>query len=284
LRWVAILKSCLHNFHPHDMQQWNTELGKSNGWECWADADDAGVKIKGAGALQRVAIWKSFCTIFTHTTCSSGVQNLVNLMGGNLGLPLTMVWSGSKALGHRSGWIYQRVVCTIFTHMTCSSGAKNLVNLMGRNVGCHQRWWGQNQMGQGIVVGAISKSHLQILHPYYVQQWSAELGKSNGRELWAATDDGVVMIKGARALRWVAILMNKAREHLWTTLVQDLPAMCRQPSNQQVGGYDHRDDASKWDGMNSAPISGQKRESTAYDGVLLDTDGSMKWHRRKKRA
>jgi hypothetical protein len=98
----------------------------------------------------------------------------------------------------------------------------------------------------------------------------------------------VVRIKGARALRWVAILMNKARQHLWTTLVRDLSTMCtsayHQLSNQQGGTYDHRVDASRWDGMNNAPSLVRWRESTVYAGVLLDTDGCMKWHRKKKWA
>ncbi len=40
--------------------------------------------------------------------------------------------------------------------------------------------------------------------------------------------------------------------------------------------------ASMWDWMDSAPLYHLRRESTAYAGVLLDTDGSMKWCRWKK--
>ncbi len=134
---------------------------------------------------------------------------------------------------------------------------------------------------------AISKNCLQHFHPHNALQWSAELGKSNGWEHWASADNAVVRIKVARVLRRVEVLMNKARRHLWTTLVQDLPAMCafayHQLLNQQGGAYDHRVDAFTWDGMNSAPLFVQMRESTAYAGVLLDTDGSMKWHRQKSR-
>jgi hypothetical protein len=39
-----------------------------------------------------------------------------------------------------------------------------------------------------------------------------------------------------------------------------------------------------WDWIDGAPLHHLRRESTAYAGVLLDTDGSMKWRRRKKRA
>ncbi len=52
-------KSRLKIFHPHNVRQWSTELGKSNGQECWAATDDGGVRIEGVGALQRVAILKS---------------------------------------------------------------------------------------------------------------------------------------------------------------------------------------------------------------------------------
>ncbi len=40
--------------------------------------------------------------------------------------------------------------------------------------------------------------------------------------------------------------------------------------------------ASTWDWMDSAPLYHLRRESTAYAGVLLDTDYSMKWCRQKK--
>jgi hypothetical protein len=36
--------------------------------------------------------------------------------------------------------------------------------------------------------------------------------------------------------------------------------------------------------MISALLSAQKRESTAYAGIFLDTDGSIKWCRQKKKA
>jgi hypothetical protein len=52
-------QSPLQNFHPHNAQLWCTELGKSNGQEGWAAIDNGGVGIKGAGALQWVAILKS---------------------------------------------------------------------------------------------------------------------------------------------------------------------------------------------------------------------------------
>jgi len=39
-----------------------------------------------------------------------------------------------------------------------------------------------------------------------------------------------------------------------------------------------------WDWIDGAPLRHLRRESTTYAGVLLDTDGSMKWHRQKKRA
>jgi hypothetical protein len=42
--------------------------------------------------------------------------------------------------------------------------------------------------------------------------------------------------------------------------------------------------ASMWHWMDSAPQYHLNRESTAYAGVLLDEDGSMKWHRQKKRT
>ena len=36
-----------------------------------------------------------------------------------------------------------------------------------------------------------------------------------------------------------------------------------------------------WDWIDGAPPRHLRRESTTYAGVLLDTDGSMKWCRRK---
>ena len=39
-----------------------------------------------------------------------------------------------------------------------------------------------------------------------------------------------------------------------------------------------------WDWIDGALLHHLRRESTAYAGVLLDTDGSMKWHRQKKWA
>ena len=42
--------------------------------------------------------------------------------------------------------------------------------------------------------------------------------------------------------------------------------------------------AAAWDWVNGAPLCHLRRESTTYAGVLLDTDGSMKWHRQKRRA
>jgi hypothetical protein len=40
----------------------------------------------------------------------------------------------------------------------------------------------------------------------------------------------------------------------------------------------------RWNWMDGVPLHHLRRESTAYAGVLLDTDGSMKWHRQKKQA
>ena len=42
--------------------------------------------------------------------------------------------------------------------------------------------------------------------------------------------------------------------------------------------------ASAWDWIDGAPLHHLRRVSTAYAEVLLDTDGSMKWHRQKKQA
>ncbi len=42
--------------------------------------------------------------------------------------------------------------------------------------------------------------------------------------------------------------------------------------------------ASRWVWMDSAWLYHLRRKSTAYAGVLLDTDVSMKWHRQKKRT
>ncbi len=42
--------------------------------------------------------------------------------------------------------------------------------------------------------------------------------------------------------------------------------------------------AVEWDWIDGAPLRHLRRESTTHAGVLLDTDGSMKWHRRKKRT
>ena len=42
--------------------------------------------------------------------------------------------------------------------------------------------------------------------------------------------------------------------------------------------------ASAWDWLDGTLLHHLRRVSTAYAGVLLDTDGSMKWRRRKKRA
>ncbi len=42
--------------------------------------------------------------------------------------------------------------------------------------------------------------------------------------------------------------------------------------------------ASAWDWLDGTPLHHLKRVSTAYTGVLLDTDGSMKWCRQKKQA
>ncbi len=39
-----------------------------------------------------------------------------------------------------------------------------------------------------------------------------------------------------------------------------------------------------WDWMDRAPIHHLRRESKAYAGVLLDTDGSMKWRRWEKQT
>jgi len=39
-----------------------------------------------------------------------------------------------------------------------------------------------------------------------------------------------------------------------------------------------------WDWIDGALLHHLRRESTTYAGVLLDADGSMKWHRQKKRA
>jgi len=39
-----------------------------------------------------------------------------------------------------------------------------------------------------------------------------------------------------------------------------------------------------WDWMDGALLHHLRRESTAYAGVLLDKDGSMKWRRQKKWA
>ena len=42
--------------------------------------------------------------------------------------------------------------------------------------------------------------------------------------------------------------------------------------------------AATWDWIDGAPLHHLRRASTTYAGVLLDTDGSMKWRRQKKRA
>jgi hypothetical protein len=42
--------------------------------------------------------------------------------------------------------------------------------------------------------------------------------------------------------------------------------------------------ASAWNWLDGAPLHHLRRVSTAYAGVLLDTDGSMKWRRQKKQA
>jgi hypothetical protein len=129
---------------------------------------------------------------------------------------------------------------------------------------------------------------LQNYHPHNARQWRRELAKSNGQELWAAVVDGRVRIEGTGALQRLATSMSNARQNHWATLVWDLLAVCtsvyHQLSNQKGGTYDHRVDASTWDWMNSVPPSALRRESTAYAGVVLDTDGSMKWHRQKKQA
>ena len=39
-----------------------------------------------------------------------------------------------------------------------------------------------------------------------------------------------------------------------------------------------------WDWIDGAQLHHLRRESTTYAGVLLDTDGSMKWRRQKKWA
>ncbi len=51
------------------------------------------------GITQRVV-----CKIFTHATRDSGAENLVDQMGRNVGLPLTMVGSGLRVPGNCNIW------------------------------------------------------------------------------------------------------------------------------------------------------------------------------------
>jgi hypothetical protein len=60
------------------------------------------------------------------------------------------------------------------------------------------------------------------------------------------------------------------------------PMMCKRiGTGNPAGGTVN---AVTWDWKDGAPPHHLRRESTTYAGVLLDTDGSMKWCRQKKRA
>ena len=50
---------------------------------------------------------KVVCKIFTHIARSSGAENSVHQMGGNVGLPSTMVGSGSRVPAYCGGWQHQ---------------------------------------------------------------------------------------------------------------------------------------------------------------------------------
>ncbi len=128
-------KSCLQNFHPHNAQQRSAELGKPNGWECWAATDDGGVRIEGSGALQRVAISKSRlqkCHPHHRRQWSAelGISNKWECWAAadNGGVRI----KGTRAL--RRVAILKSRLKNFHPHKR-SSEAQNSVNPMGGNVG-----------------------------------------------------------------------------------------------------------------------------------------------------
>jgi hypothetical protein len=98
------MEEFLHNFHPHDVQQWSAELGKSNGWERWLPLTMVGSKLRVPGHCGGWQYQRVVCKIFTHATRDSGAENLVDQMGRNVGLPLTMVGSGLRVPGNCNIW------------------------------------------------------------------------------------------------------------------------------------------------------------------------------------
>ncbi len=154
--------------------------------------------------------------------CGSGVQNLVNLMGGNVGCRWQWWGQDQRCRGIAVGGSIREM----FAQFSVWQWSPELGKSNGQ-----ERWAAVHDGGVRIKGAralwrvAILKSCLKIFHPHFTRQWSTELCKSNGQEHWATAEDAVVRIEGAAALQRVAILMNKARQHLKTTLVQDLPAM-----------------------------------------------------------
>jgi hypothetical protein len=86
----------------------------------------------------------------------------------------------------------------------------------------------------------------------------------------------IIPITGILVLLMAAVIVPMTGSRVLTAMMGE-----RIGTGNPAGGTVN---AVTWDWIDGAPLHHLMRESTAYVGVLIDTDNSMKWRRQKKRA